>query len=261
MQQITSKDNAWIKEYGKLASSKGARDRTGRFVLESVKLFREAVQSGLSIEMVFVTETCFCKQEQELEKLFQGLRVCQIPSVLEKKLSQAQTPQGVYAIAQKLDKSFSLDKIETSGRYLVLVGLQDAGNVGTMIRTAEALGVEGVILADHTCDIYNPKVIRGSMGSVFRMPFYQVDEAGILLEELRRRQVSTYAAVLDPDAALLGKLAFDDPAVLLIGNEGNGLPPELAAKCTQRVTIPMSGNTESLNASMAACILLWEMTK
>lgn len=261
MEAITSKENRWIKEYVRLAGSKREREETGRFVIEGVKLCREALESGVPIEAVFLTPECREKHGEALHALLETARCFELAPALTGKLSEQKTPQGVFAIARKLDKTLSRDTIEKGGCYLFLCGLQDAGNVGTMIRTAEAVGVDGVILTRDTCDPFSPKVVRGSMGAVFRVPMLTVENAAEFVTELDRAGVATYASVLAKDALPLTEVRFQRPAVLLVGNEGNGLDARTAASCRFRVTIPMLGNAESLNASMAACILMWEMTK
>ncbi|MCI8406694.1 MAG: RNA methyltransferase [Oscillospiraceae bacterium] len=261
MEKITSKDNRWVKEYAKLASLKSYRSQSGRFALEGVKLVCEAFQSGIRLPVVLVTGKCLERSGTDLAQAMEWGEWFLIPEELESKLTQQISPQGIYAIGEKLDKILLPDTIKKSGKYVMLCGLQDAGNVGTIIRTAEALGLNGVIATAGTCDFYNPKVLRGSMGSVFRMPCCIVGEEGRFLTELSAAGVQTCASVVDPGAIPIGEAVFRDPCVLLIGNEGNGLSLRTSVLCEQCVTIHMKGKTESLNASMAACILLWEMTK
>lgn len=260
-ERITSKDNRWVKEYVRLAGSKSHREETGLFAVESVKLVREAGLSDAVFRMIFITETCLRKRGGELEELLEREKFSIISEELESKLSLTKTPQGIYAVCEKLDKRLSMDTILNNGKYVLLAGLQDTGNVGTIIRTAEALGIDGVLLTADTCDPYHPKVIRGSMGSVFRMPFAIVPDLPARLESWGEAGVQTCASVLDEGAVSLDRVTFREPSVLLIGNEGNGLENQIAAACTERITIPMRGKTESLNASMAACILMWEMGK
>ncbi|MFZ2539214.1 MAG: RNA methyltransferase [Oscillospiraceae bacterium] len=261
MEQITSKDNRWIKEYGKLSSSKSYRDKQSLFVVESVKLIVEAFNNNQCFEMVFVTQTCFEKYSHELEKLFQLVQCYIITEEISKKITGLNSPQGIYGVCQKCDKQLAIDKIYSDGKYIMLVDLQDTGNVGAIIRTAEALGINGIIMTNKSCDIYNPKVIRGSMGSVFRMEFMITDEPNALLTNFKHNNVKTYASIIHTEATSLPNVKFTSPSVLLIGNEGNGLTTEMQALCSEKITINMAGNAESLNASMAACILMWEMTK
>lgn len=262
METITSRENPQIKAFCKLSGSKKQRDISGSFTLESVKLVLEAFENGVSIEKVFLTESAEKKYEEKLfELLNSGIPVIRVSEEVGRKLSEADTPQGVFAVCKKLDKSFAADTIENKGVYAALCGLQDPGNIGTILRTAEALGVRGVLMSEDCCDIYNPKVLRASMGTVFRLPIRVCGDFCGALRELSAAGVPTYAAVLDENAESLTDIAFDGVGVAVIGNEGNGLSEAVAACCDRRVTIRMKGNAESLNAAMAAGIILWKLTE
>ena len=181
----------------------------------------------------------------------------QISEAVEKKIASSLTPQGIYAICKKLDKPLKLDKIENNGCFVALWNLQDPGNVGTIFRVADAMGLSGVILSENCCDVYNMKTIRSAMGSLFRMPFLITGMSEFLAE----RKLTSYAAVVDSDAEKLSDIKFENNSVVVIGNEGNGLSSEQVQSCDRRITIPMKGSAESLNAAMAATILIWEMAK
>ena len=259
---ITSKDNRLVKLYAKLSVSKSAREKEALFTIEGIKLLLEAVKSGLSVETVFLTEELLAKRRETLMPVLSKCgAVYLIPHELEAKLAQVETPLGVYAMVKKLDKTLSWDRIEYTGKSILLVDLQDAGNVGTIIRTAEALGVRRVCATAHTCDFYNSKVIRSAMGSLFRMELVTVPDAVSFMQYARKMGACSYASVVSDKAQSVGTFSFAKDSVLLIGNEGNGLSDEVAAAADHRVTIRMSGNTESLNASVAACILMWEMNQ
>ena len=133
--------------------------------------------------------------------------------------------------------------------------------MGTVIRTAEALGIDGIFLSDGCCDIYNPKVLRASMGGVFRMPLMQVGDMAQAVVALQEKGLTAFACVVDADATPITAAGMGKGSVALIGNEGNGLRADTVAVCKRRVTIPMTGRAESLNASMAAGIILWEMAR
>ena len=253
MERIQSKENGRIKEYGKLASSRKYREETGCFVLEGEKLFKEALRSGVAVEQVFVTPAY---RNAHPETDFSGLSVFEVEGAAEERLSQSKTPQGLYAVCKKLDKPENLAKIDCNGSYVALWDLQDPGNVGTILRGADAMGLSGVILSESCCDLYNLKTIRAAMGSLFRIPVMRVDLSAFLKESGLR----SYAAVVDADARPVGTADFKG-AVAVIGNEGNGLSKEQASLCSERITIPMAGNAESLNDAMAATILMWEMAR
>ena len=143
---------------------------------------------------------------------------------------------------------------------MMLHQVQDPSNLGAVLRTAEALRADGLYLYQ-CCDLYNPKVIRGSMGAIFRVPVCRIRDTEEFLAHCREAGVPTCAAVVDRDANLLGQYDFSGGAVVLIGNEGNGLPREVSAQCNEKLTIPMSPESNSLNAAMAAGLFLWEMAK
>ncbi len=256
---ITSKDNPVIKLYQKLSSSKKERVQYGLFVLEGLRITEDAIREESGLSHILITEQAY---EKYGEKLFQAdlrdTRVIVISNELGNKIASTGTPQGVFAICRiPAQKQMTFAE---NGRYIVLFGLQDPGNVGMMIRTADALGLDGVILSG-SCDLYSPKVIRSTMGSVFRVNIMIENDAEKLFEMLHSSGVETSAAVIDKDAVPVTDLCFEGRQAVLIGNEGNGLPREISNACTRRITIPMHGNVNSLNAAMAAGILMWELKK
>lgn len=261
MQKITSKDNPNIKLYVKLASSKKHRKENGLFTLEGVRLIGDAVKENAELHSVFVTESYVKKLSQQGEALNfpDSAGVFEITDEIGNKMSSTDSAQGVFAICRCLEKSAFCDIVKSGGRYLLLHSIQDPGNLGTIIRTADAVGVEAVFLAD-CCDLYNPKVVRSTMGSLFRLDISEIkfDEDFPLFGE---RGVPSFAAVIDSDAESLTECDFSKGGVILIGNEGNGLPCEVSAMCTKRLTIKMQGNVNSLNAAMAAGIIMWELVK
>ena len=193
------------------------------------------------------------------------LSVCpdcrEIAAPLAGRLSDTQTPQGIFCICRRLDNRLPLGKIKRNGRYLLLEDVQDPGNLGTIVRTAEAFGIDGLFLTAGCCDLYNPKVLRGSMGGVLRLASARTEDPSGLLACLREKGLSAFACVADAGARPVQQTRLGEGCVCLIGNEGAGLRPETAALCDERITIPMKGRAESLNASIAAAIVLWEMTR
>lgn len=260
MQTITSKDNAQIKHVVKLQKSSRYRRQTGLFAAEGVRLCTDAVRSGAQTEALFLTEEALAKYSADCDRL----RACAqktylVPRSLFAHICDTQNPQGVLGVIKALDKSADFDTIENGGKYLALDNVQDPNNLGTVLRTAEAFGVAGVILSADCCDVYNPKVVRGSMGAVFRLP---VLTAADLAAWLRQHEaLHTYAAVVDAAAEKVTETVFQTPCAVVIGNEGNGIGAETLCACQHTVTIPMNGRAESLNASVAAAVLMWEMVK
>ena len=175
-----------------------------------------------------------------------------------KNMSDTVTPQGILAIVKQ--KEYSLEDIINNGKdkvFIVLESIQDPGNLGTIVRTAEGAGVAGIIMNKETVDIYNSKVIRSTMGSVYRVPFMVTENLSETIEELKKNNVTVFAAHLKGDEYYAQNL-YEGSVAFLIGNEGNGLSDEIAKKADKYVKIPMDGMVESLNASVAAAVLMYE---
>ena len=171
-------------------------------------------------------------------------------------MAETVTPQGVLAIVEMPE--YSLEQmIEKAGTLLVLEDLQDPGNLGTMLRTAEAAGVAGVILSKKSVDVYNPKVIRSTMGAVYRVPFLYVEDFKGLLCNLKEQKVRLLAAHLQGTKSF-DKADYRGKVGILIGNEANGLSDEVSDLTEEKVIIPMAGNVESLNAAVAGALLMYE---
>ncbi len=259
---ITSRDNPLIKEYIKLRDNKKYRSSEHKFVLEGARLTLDAAKSGVSLDGIFITEDALEKYFDDIELLKEssGGKIYLITDKLSGILEDTKTSQGIFSVAPVLDKNLSVGKIKSGSRFAVLDELQDPGNVGTILRVADAVGLDGVFLCN-CCDVYNPKTIRSTMGSIFRVPFIDdlsFPEAAQLLNDCG---VTLYAAVVDQDAESIRETIFCGSSCVVIGNEGNGLSEEDVALCRKRITIRMKGSTESLNAATAAAITLWEMTK
>ncbi|MBR5523735.1 MAG: RNA methyltransferase [Clostridia bacterium] len=259
---VTSKDNQWVKEWRRLNDSAKYRRESGRFAIEGARLCEDALRSGVEIEVVLYTASALAIYGGVVESLLAAVETeIEISPELARHMSDTINPQGVFCIAKMLDNSLIIDKINIIGIYSALEDIQDPGNLGTIIRTAEALGLSGILLSDGCCDPYNPKVLRGSMGGVFRMPLLRAGDMAATIALLQEKGLSAYACVVDADATPITAVEMGAGSIAVIGNEGNGLRPETVAACSERVTIPMVGRAESLNASMAAGIVLWEMTR
>ena len=176
-------------------------------------------------------------------------------------LAETKTTQGVFCICEKRPGTVGLEGLSPQGHLLAVENLQDPGNLGAVLRTAEALGLSGVLLAGNCCDVYSPKVLRASMGAVFRLPFRSVERLADVAPTLRQIGFALYAAVPDRTAKRVTELSFEKPSIIAVGNEGNGLEAETVAACGQAVTIPMRGRAESLNAAASAAILMWELMR
>ncbi len=259
---ITSKDNSNVKEYIKLRDKSKYRREEGLFVLEGARIATDAIRENVCIHYGFITADASQKYPEVAQLLRDALgdKLYEIAPAIASHISDTQGTQGIFLVAERLDKPISLDTINNGGKFVILNNLQDPGNVGTILRCADACGIDGVFICSG-CDLYNPKVVRSTMGSLFRLPVSTEYDYFELLEMLSSKGVLTFASVIDKDAHSLRDISFSGSCAVVIGNEGNGLSHQESAACHDRVTIKMSGNIDSLNAATAASIIMWELTK
>ena len=251
MESITSRSNPLCTHLRKLAASASYRRDSGEFLCDSPKLLGEALLWGAELH------TVVCTDPASLPELPETVRCVQVPPDLMKSISPAQTPQGVLAVCGLPDQA--LPETLEGRRYVVLDGVQDPGNVGTILRTADAFHADGLFLVNACADLYNPKTVRASMGAVFRCPVW-VCGLGELRALLTKSGLPLYGAALRADTVDVRQADFSRCAVA-IGSEGKGLSAEALAACDVTVKIPMSGHCESLNAAAAAAVLLWEAAR
>ena len=258
MIRITSATNARVKELLKLKKQSKYRQEQGVYLVEGIRMCKEAPIH--EIGQIWVSDS-FQEQHPEFANEFEMVRTFyEVPDEIFQRLSDTQHPQGVLCVMRQKRYEIGLILKQEHSLLMVLDHLQDPGNVGTILRAGEAAGVTGVILSAGCADIYNPKVIRSTMGSIYRMPFVYVEDLPEVLEELKRRGIHCYAAHLE------GKNSYDRESYVkgsafLIGNEGNGLSEEVAACADIRIRIPMLGQVESLNAAAAATVLMFEAAR
>lgn len=261
MDIIKSKENKTIKYIGKLISSTKFRKEEQLFVVEGVRLCEETLKNECTIEYLLFSESASKKYIEIINSLKEkSNRVLCLDDRIFCALSDTKTPQGVMCVVKTLDKKSHFDKMKQNGIVLALDCIQDPSNLGTILRSADALGISGVVLSHDCCDIYSPKVVRGSMGAVFRIPFYITDDLVSLIEDFNVSGTS-YACVLDESAVEVNDVKFNKPVLSVIGNEGNGISKPVIDACTHKLYIPMKNNAESLNAAVAASIIMWEMVK
>lgn len=258
--KINSKNNNLIKEIKKLTNSKKYREKEKKFVIEGLRLCEDAVKSGVNICDFLYTDEVLLKNKEIIRKIKKvALNSHVISETLLNYVSETKSPQGFVCICQNLDKDVTLDKISSKDKIIVLENIQDPSNLGTILRTAEALHIDSVVLSNDCCDRYSPKVLRGSMGAIFRLPIFVAENLTETIKLLRHKGIKAYAAVPDRDALSVKEADFNVRSLVVIGNEGNGLKLETINSCDKKVTIPMKGRAESLNASVAASIIMWEM--
>lgn len=259
-QVITSKDNEKIKIFRRIASSKKYREKFGAFVLEGARLVYDACGENADIKYLIVSEFAAVEYKSVVDELEEKVgKVFIVPSEIADYIALTDNSQEIFAVCGLKKHKSAAELVKNGGRYVVTVRIQDPGNMGTIIRTADAMGVDGVI-AVNCCDIYNPKTVRSTMGSLFRADIALADEDE-LFDVLENNGITSYASVIDSDACSLTDCDFKNGAAVLIGNEGNGLDSETVQKCDERLTIRMKGNVNSLNAATAASIIMWELVK
>lgn len=259
MEKITGKNNDLIKNVKKLLSSSKQRREQSLFVLEGARLVFDVLNSFYKVKYFLVTESAYEKYiEQSDEMVNASEEAYMISSELAEKLSDTKSTQGVFAVCcMNRDNDF---KLSDNSKMIALDNVQDPGNLGTIIRTAEALGIDSVIVGGG-CDIYNPKVLRASMGSILRMNIVQTEDLISKLNALKANNISIYGTSPSNRAKPITEIDFSSGSVCVIGNEANGISDEVKALCDSLVTIKMLGRAESLNASVAAAITMWEMLR
>ncbi len=262
MQQITSKDNLRIKDYARLCDSRKSRAESGSFVLEGVRLVDDAVRSGACLSLLLVTEEGIARLKDRFAVLEAAAeQTALIDQRIAEHIAMTESPQGVFAVCRG---SLWQDKLPAPALLgqgaLLLCSLQDPGNVGTIIRSAEAFGLGAVFLSADCPDPASPKVLRASMGAALRLPLYRCPDPGETVHALRAGGVAVFAAALGEKSAPVDTVSLRG-AVVAIGNEGAGLPLEFCDRCDGRVILPIAPGSESLNAAMAATVFAWELAR
>jgi len=254
---ITSRENSLIKLVCSLQSSSKARRENNLFVIEGLRIVRDAYDNSIRFDKLIISESAKEKYSDDIADFSKNSEeYYQIPDSLFNKISDTVSPQGIIALSQ-IPKS-STKQINSDGRYIALENIADPSNLGAISRTSEALGVSGLILTNNGCDPYSPKALRASMGTLLRMPIIIVEDFS---DQLCNLGLKTYSCVVDSDALPINEINFDDGSILIIGNEANGITEKTKTSSDYRITIPMSGRAESLNAAVAAAISSWEMMK
>lgn len=261
---LTSRQNPTVVATAKLHDKKH-RTEAGCFFAEGKKLLLEALDAGAPLSYVMATEDAYAALDA------QGLTArldCPVYTVTEsvfEKISTEKSPEGVLCVIKDID--FLHKRYIIYGRdsfcdsKIVLCGVRDPGNLGTMLRSARAFGIGEVILSDDCADLYHPKTVRAAMGAIFRMRVSVCTDICQTLALLRTQGYHTCAATLQKDSLPLGTFAVDQKTCFVIGNEGHGLTQEVIDACDCAVIIPMQADTESLNAAIAASLLMWEIAR
>lgn len=252
---ITSTSNPQVKNLQQLAKKARARNGQDVFIAEGMKMFLEAPRDR--IRKIYISKSLY---EEKGQAFCDGPDMEILEDRVFEAVSDTKTPQGVLCVMRQYHYRLE-DMVRGENPFLlILENLQDPGNLGTIMRTAEGAGADGIILSRTSVDMYNPKVIRSTMGSVYRMPFLYTDRIEDILPRLKEKGIRTFAAHLN------GQKYYDEEdyrggTAFFIGNEGSGLTDALSGRADKRIRIPMQGKLESLNAAVAASILMYEVSR
>jgi len=254
VKEINSKQNKTIKWIKKLQQKSKFRRDEGLYIVEGYKQIRELSKDRIHLIVFSKTEDLKVFSHLINESCFKVSRE------IFKEISREQTPQGIMALVYMNHHELRMADIKSQGIYLALDSIQDPGNLGTMIRVCDAVGADGLILNSLTVDLYNPKVVNSSMGSLEHIKCFLVDDMVETLSMLRDKGVVTYGAYLD-DSKFHYDYDYRKGTCFVIGNEGNGISDEVIKAVSHKVKIPMPGHSESLNAAIASSVLLYEVVR
>ena len=256
---ISSDSNAQVKELVKLQKNARERRKKQLFISEGIKLTKEAALYG-KLEKIYVAESFYEKAEETVKQWIEEYPYEEVADTVFSGISETVTPQGILGLVKM--PSYHLEEILNDERksIILLDDLRDPGNLGTIMRTAEGAGMSGVVMSRGSVDLFNPKVVRSTMGAIFRVPFYYADDLAEVIEQTKAKGIPVYGTMMQ------GSVVYDERdyctgAGIVIGNEANGLSQEVIGHLTGAVRIPMEGNLESLNAAVSAAILMYEITR
>lgn len=249
METLSSLKNPRVQLWRSLKDRK-ARKETGLFLVEGRKMVTEALASAFPVETILCDEA----QAGQYAALLERSEAVLLPAHVLAAVCDTKTPQGIAAVVRMSDVS------RPGKRLVALDGVQDPGNVGTILRTADCAGMEGLLLSEQCADVFSPKVLRATMGSIFRMPVEITGDLPGRLRGLRKDGYSVLSSQLD-GTPFYCREGVGDRYVLVIGNESSGVSPQVQQEATHRLRLPMRGGAESLNAAVAAGIMMYELTR
>lgn len=248
--EITSTTNTLVKEVAKLAQKK-YRNETKLFLIEGQKAVEEAFALNLEFKHIFILKGKIQKYPQFKDAILTNEAVL-------KKISTTETAPEIIAVAKQLE--FRLKDISSKNKIVLLENIKDSGNLGTIFRTCTALGVEGIILAGDTVDVYNPKTVRSAVGNLFKIPFISVENTEKIKQIFSEHEILA-TVVPQEDAHNIIGLKLSHKTIIMFGSEATGLSNEAIKLADKKITIPISSEVESLNLSTAATICIWELLK
>ena len=256
---ISSESNAQIKEIIKLQKSARERRKKQLFVAEGIKLVGEAASHG-KLQKIYVSESAVENLEKEEKWGLDSHSFEVVADSVFRQITGTVTPQGVLGLV--LMPFYKLETILEDKRrsFLLLDDLRDPGNLGTIMRTAEGADMSGVILSRESVDLFNPKVVRATMGAIFRVPFYYAEDLTEIIELLKSRDIPVYGTMVK-GSLLYDQADYRGGAAIVVGNEANGISRQVGEALSAKVRIPMAGSLESLNAAVSAAILMYEISR
>ena len=256
MQVITSKDNEIIKNIKKLKEKK-YRDQAGEYIIEGIKLVAEAITENAKISKIVVCEDCETDGGIPKELMYEiaKFNCIYVTEKVFNTITDVINPQGIMAVLEKPE--ISENQIDyNEDIFLLLDNIQDPGNLGTILRTADSLNLKQIIVSKGVADAYNLKVVRSTMGAIFRVKIIEVKDFRKTIKELKKHKIKVYATDLGTDKSIYD-ISYEKSAII-IGNEANGVSNEVLEEATEKIKIPMIGKTESLNAAVATSVILYE---
>ena len=258
MQKITSKDNDIIKHIKKLKDKK-YRDVSNEFMIEGVKLLTEAIQENSKIKYIILCDDCERSDLIPKELMYEIAKYncIYVTERIFKYLSEVQTPQGVLAVIEKNNVELEIDYSQDV--IVALDDIQDPGNLGTILRTVDSVGLTQILVSKGTADCYNPKVVRSTMGAIFRVNIIECEDLLKVLKEIKKHKFKVMVSSLQTENSIYD--ADLNKKVIVIGNEANGVEQQIQDIADEKIKIPMLGKTESLNASVATGIILYEYVR
>lgn len=258
MQKITSKDNDFIKHVKKLKDKK-YRDLSNEYIIEGIKLVSEAIQENAKIKQIILCDDCEKTEAISKDLMYEIAKYdcIYVTEKVFKYISEVQAPQGILAVIEKNNKSQEIDFEQDI--IVVLDDVQDPGNLGTILRTVDSIGLTQILVSKGTADAYNPKVVRSTMGAIFRIKVIECEDLEKTLKEIKKNKFKIVVSSLQTENSI-----YDidySKKVIIIGNEANGVEQKIQDLADEKVKIPMLGKTESLNASVATGIILYEYVR
>ncbi|MCI8543250.1 MAG: RNA methyltransferase [Lachnospiraceae bacterium] len=254
---ISSHSNPKVKQVAQWQTNSGKRREEGVFLAEGFKMCEEAPERD--VREIYITQEALEKAgtQPALREKLERIGYETVSSEVFRKMSDTRTPQGILCVVKRQETDLERLLAAENPLLIVLEDLQDPGNLGTIVRTGEGAGVTGIVMSARTVDIYNPKTIRATMGSIYRVPFVCAENLCGAVERMREKGIRVYAAHLAGEN-YYDNLNFRQGTAFLIGNEGNGLSRELTERADSLLKIPMEGSVESLNAAVSAALMMYE---